>query len=185
VTGAASRRERLRRHTIAASLLIAIAALAAPIPASADLPNKPACSALTGALLKSRFGFTFSNRSSSQEHHTPAVDHLSCRYTSRDGDLTIAYNRYSSDRAARSRYSSDKKSLIRRGNGGSGLTINQILPLIKLHGIGDMALRSTDGTIVEFTDGIDCVRIENGFAAINSRTTREIVALATYVDRNG
>jgi hypothetical protein len=114
------------------------------------------------------------------------VQHLGCTYRSADGDLTIAYNRYSSGQAALAHYTSVKKELIRQGNNdSSGMTVTELLPLIRLRGIGDKALRSTDGTVVEFVDGVDSVTIEHGFADLNRRTTRGMVALAGYVDHRG
>lgn len=180
--GAASPAPR-RGRSIVVSLLIAAGVLAAPITASADLPKLPACSRVASTLLKSTFGFSFSSRPTAKEQRTKTFDHLRCTYTSRSGDLSVDYYRYTSDNAARAHYVAVKTSLIRQGNNGSGIT--QLLPLIKLHGIGDIALRSTDGTVVEFVDGIDCVELEHGFANVTPQTTRGMVALATYIDRHG
>lgn len=169
----------------AGAVLLVAGLLVLPSVASADLPRAPACSNVTSKLLKSTFGFSFSAHPTSRERRTNTLQHLACTYRSAEGDLSIAYNRYSSDAAARAHYASVRKSLIRQGNDSSGMTITQLLPLIKLRGIGDMAFRSTDGTVLEFVDGVDSVTIEHGFADLTRRTTRRMVALAGYVDRHG
>jgi hypothetical protein len=173
------------RSLLAVTLLLVVGVMALPSAASADLPKKPACAAVTATQLKSTFKFSFSSHWTSKEHHTTTLQQLACNYRSAEGDLSIDYYRYSSDKAARAHFSSVRKALIRQGNNGSPDSIVQLLPLIKLRGIGTMALRSTDGTVVEFVNGVDSVTIENGFADLTSRTVREMVAFARYVDLHG
>jgi hypothetical protein len=168
-----------------ASLVLAVGVLALPLTASADLSKKPACSTVTATLLKSTFGYSFSAHPTSKAHQTKTLQHLVCTYRSGQGDLSIEYDRYSSGKAARAHYDSFRKSLIRQGNSDSGMTVTQLLPLVKLRGLGDIAFRSTDGTVVEFVDGADSVTIENGFAELDLRMTRKMVALARYVDGHG
>jgi hypothetical protein len=173
------------RKLSVATLLLVVSVLALPVAASADLPAKPTCSRVTSKLLKSTFRYSFSAHPTAKAHHTKTLQHLGCTYRSPDGDLTIAYNRYESAAAARAHYTSVRRSLIKQGNNDSGMGITQLLPLIKLRGLGDMALRSTDGTVVEFVDGVDSVTLEHGFADLTPRVTREMVALAAYVDHHG
>lgn len=176
----------MRARTFTVAVLLLLTAVVLPSTSSANLPRKPACSAVTATLLKSTFGFSFSSHPSSTSKQGKTVQHLGCTYRSADGDLTIAYNRYSSGQAALAHYTSVKKELIRQGNNdSSGMTVTELLPLIRLRGIGDKALRSTDGTVVEFVDGVDSVTIEHGLADLNRRTTRGMVALAGYVDHRG
>ncbi len=174
-----------RTLSIATTLLLVLGVLAMPFAASADLPKKPACSAVTSTLLKSTFKFSFSTHWTSKEHQTKTLQHLACNYTSAEGDLSIDYNRYSSDKAARAHYNSVRRSLIRQGKNEPPDTITQLLPLIKLHDIGEMAFRSTDGTVVQFVDGVDSVTIENGFADLSHQEVREMVAFAVHIDRHG
>jgi hypothetical protein len=173
------------RTLSAVTVLLVAGVLTLPSAASASLPKKPACSDVSSTLLKSTFGFSFSTHWTSKEHHTATLQRLACTYRSADGDLSIAYSRYPSDTAARARYSSARRSLIRQGNNEPPDAMTQLLPLVKLRGIGDLALRGTDGTVVQFGDGAYFVTIENGFADLNSRTTRKMVALARYVDSHG
>lgn len=176
----------LRLLTLFVSTLsLAVAVLALPGSASADLPRKPACSQVTAKLLKSTFGSTFAERPTATEHRTGTVDHLRCIYSSLDGDLEIDYFRYSSDTAARAHFAAVKRSLIRRGNNQAIDTVTQLLPLVTVRGIGDMALRSTDGSVIEFVDGIDTVTIENGFADLSLQTTAKSVVFAKRVDSHG
>lgn len=154
--------------------------------ASASLPTKPECSDVTSTVLQSTFSFSFSTHWTSKGHRAKTVDHLGCVYRSADGALSIDYNRYLSAAAARAHYVTVRKSLTRRGNAGaSSMSVTQLLPLVELRGVGDVALRSTDGTVIEFVDGVDSVTIEHGFADISPRTTRAMVALAGYVDHHG
>jgi hypothetical protein len=170
------------------SLALAAGVLALPSAASANLPTKPSCSAVARTLLRSTFGYSFPRYPTSKQHHTKTLQRLVCTYHSgrggKDGDLSIEYYRYSSNNAARAHYSSIRKRLIRQGNNQSMDVISQVLPLIKLRGICDMALRTDDGTTVQFVEGVDFVTIDNGFADINSRTISGMVALASYVDRH-
>lgn len=174
-----------RRVLCLTALLAVLGVLALPAAGLGDLPKKPSCSALTPALLKSSFGFTFSAHAIAKQHRTTTLQHLACTYRSKDGELSIAYNRYTSASAARAHYASVRRSLIKQGNDSSGMGITQLLPLVKLRGLGDMAFRSTDGTVVEFVDGVDSVTLEHGFADVTPRVTREMVALAGYVERHG
>jgi hypothetical protein len=149
-------------------------------------PKKPACSDPTAKQLKSMFGFSFSRHPTAKRHQTKAVRHLECTWSSADpGDLTIDYDRYSSVATARAQYRSDRRALIREGKNQPPDIPSQLLPLINVRGIGDLALRSTDGTVIEFVDGIDTVRIENGFADLSYRMTLRMLALARYIGAHG
>jgi hypothetical protein len=170
----------------ALSLLLVVAASALPAAASADLPKRPSCADVSPALLKSTFGFSFSIHAISKEHQSKKLQHLDCDYRGAAGDLSLVYKRYSSDKAARADFSSVRKSLIRRGKAEAADSFVQLLPLSKLRGVGDMAFRSDDGTVLQFVDGVDSVTIENGFPLDTPiRIIRGMVALAKYVDRHG
>ncbi len=172
------------RAAVSIATLLAAGAMALPSVASADLPRKPACSNVTAQQLKSTFGFSFSSRPSSTERETKTLHHLGCTYRSSEGNLSISYNRYSSSAAARAHFSAVKRSLIRQANNGISDGVTQLLPLVKLRGLGDLALRSTDGTVVEFVDGIDGVTIRNGFADVGPQEVRKMVVFAGYVDEH-
>lgn len=168
-----------------ASLLLVAGALALPGAVPAKLPKKPACTDVSAALLKRTFGFSFSKHGRSRRHDTRSVRHLACVYRSSAGELSITYDRYPSVAAARAHYVSFRKALIRRGNAEPPDAMTQLLPLVKLPDIGDAAFRSTDGTVVEFVDGVATVTLEHGFAQLTPRVTRAMVSLAEHVDRRG
>jgi len=169
------------RALLCTGLALAIGVLALPLTASANLPKKPACSAVTAKQLKSAFGYSFSHPTA-KAHQTKTMQRLVCTYTSDQGDLSIEYDTLLSNKAARARYAAVQKALIREANNTPVDIPTQLLPLLPVGGLGDTALRSTDGTVVAFVDGVDCVTIENGFAEIDRRMTRKMVAFAHYVD---